>query len=594
MSTEDTISEPMPTAHGEYYSDSQPTGTSEISNNERVEQHRDSRTDGYPGERTSSSITSSSKSHKRSRSSDRHRERSESPSTKDGYRRSRRNRSRSPDNRSVSPSYSYYSDKESRPGHRSSRRERERSGRDRSSRNSSSRRERDRRHDRDRERDRRRDRDRESRSRRGRGRDHERSLSPVDFVERDRRTVFVQQLAARLRTHELTDFFERAGPVRDASIVKDKVSGRSKGVAYVEFKDVDSVLKAINLTGEKLLGIPVIVQFTEAEKNRQAQIQLEAQGALDAENGNNDANNESSPSHQDLALSAGTAQLGANNAVQRNQGPAECRIYVGNINFALDENDLLPLFKDFGPIQYVHLQRDPTGKSKGYAFIQYLNKDDAEKARENMQGFPLLGRNLRVGMGGDRSQVRNNFAVSGLGPQQAFQGSAFSVNAPSVDRVGGEVTSAANAAALDDADVAGISYNKVSRDHLMRKLMREDDNLVPDSFSTSTTPPPVPSSKPSAAPIQSRCVLIQNMFDPAEESGDEWVQELEEDVKDECEDKYGKVVHVAVDPVSKGEVYLKFADIDSAEAAVKGLDGRFFGGKKLSAQPFIEMIYTIK
>ena len=50
--------------------------------------------------------------------------------------------------------------------------------------------------------------------------------------ERDRRTVFVQQLAARLRTKELIQFFEKVGPVKEAQIVKDRVSGRSKG--YVD------------------------------------------------------------------------------------------------------------------------------------------------------------------------------------------------------------------------------------------------------------------------------------------------------------------------------------------------------------------------
>lgn len=47
--------------------------------------------------------------------------------------------------------------------------------------------------------------------------------------ERDRRTVFVQQLAARLRTKELKTFFEPVGKVVEAQIVKDRVSGRSKG-----------------------------------------------------------------------------------------------------------------------------------------------------------------------------------------------------------------------------------------------------------------------------------------------------------------------------------------------------------------------------
>ena len=57
------------------------------------------------------------------------------------------------------------------------------------------------------------------------------SPEPTDD-ERDRRTVFVQQLAARLRTKELKTFFEQVGPVVEAQIVKDRISQRSKGYIY--------------------------------------------------------------------------------------------------------------------------------------------------------------------------------------------------------------------------------------------------------------------------------------------------------------------------------------------------------------------------
>lgn len=90
----------------------------------------------------------------------------------------------------------------------------------------------------DRERDRpsprdmdRRERDRDSyRGPRGRNNSQTRAKSPEPTDdERDRRTVFVQQLAARLRTRELENFFAKVGPVKEAQIVKDRVSGRSKG-----------------------------------------------------------------------------------------------------------------------------------------------------------------------------------------------------------------------------------------------------------------------------------------------------------------------------------------------------------------------------
>lgn len=98
------------------------------------------------------------------------------------------------------------------------------------------------RRDRDRERDRERDRDRDDRGYRRRDDDRDRprgdrrssardtpTPAPLTDDDRDRRTVFVQQLAARLRTRELKEFFEKAGPVAEAQIVKDRVSNRSKG-----------------------------------------------------------------------------------------------------------------------------------------------------------------------------------------------------------------------------------------------------------------------------------------------------------------------------------------------------------------------------
>lgn len=56
---------------------------------------------------------------------------------------------------------------------------------------------------------------------------------PLNEDERDRRTVFVQQLAARLRTKELVAFFSKVGAVKEAQIVKDRVSGRSKGCVHL-------------------------------------------------------------------------------------------------------------------------------------------------------------------------------------------------------------------------------------------------------------------------------------------------------------------------------------------------------------------------
>lgn len=76
------------------------------------------------------------------------------------------------------------------------------------------------------------------------------------------------------------------------------------------------------------------------------------------------------------------------------------------------------------------------------------------------------------------------------------------------------------------------------------------------------------------------------------EEGEDWVKELEDDVRQEAEAKYGRVVHIAVDPNSKGDIYLKFDKVQGGENAIKGLNGRYFGGRMIDAAPVVDAVYS--
>ncbi|OTB03512.1 hypothetical protein M426DRAFT_12452 [Hypoxylon sp. CI-4A] len=423
---------------------------------------------------------------------------------------------------------------------------------------------------RDDHRDRERDRDDRSHYRnrdedRLRGRTPKRDATPqLTEDERDRRTVFVQQLAARLRTKELKEFFEKVGPVNEAQIVKDRISGRSKGVGYVEFKNEDSVTAALQLTGQKLLGIPVIVQLTEAEKNRQVR------------------STEGSGSHA-------------------NSIPFH-RLYVGNIHFSITEQDLQNVFEPFGELEFVQLQKDDTGRSRGYGFVQFREADQAREALEKMNGFDLAGRPIRVGLGNDKFTPEStaNILQRFQGQNQPYQGSAFSgaggrgPQASGFDRAGGrDNDKATGASALDDTDVAGVNFNNYSRDALMRKLARTDDASNGGQTERQILKPKTETKPlPVNVNMASRCVVLHNMFDPTEEEGESWIKELEDDVRQEAEDKYGHVVHISLDPNSQGDIYLKFDKVQGGENAIKGLNGRYFGGRMISAAPVVDAVYS--
>jgi RNA-binding protein 39 len=76
------------------------------------------------------------------------------------------------------------------------------------------------------------------------------------------------------------------------------------------------------------------------------------------------------------------------------------------------------------------------------------------------------------------------------------------------------------------------------------------------------------------------------------EEGEAWIKELEDDVRSECEEKYGHVVHISLDPSSQGDIYLKFDRVQGGENAIKGLNGRFFGGRTITAQPVVDAVYS--
>ncbi|KHJ31040.1 putative rna splicing factor (pad-1) [Erysiphe necator] len=382
------------------------------------------------------------------------------------------------------------------------------------------------------------------------------STPPLTEDERDRRTVFVQQLAARLRTKELIAFFEKVGPVKEAQIVKDRVSGRSKGVGYVEFKKEESVPAAIQLTGQKLLGIPIIAQLTEAEKNRQVR-NPESVGSTSTQ----------IPFH---------------------------RLYVGNIHFSITESDLQNVFEPFGELEFVQLQKEEQGRSRGYGFVQFRDPNQAREALEKMNGFDLAGRPIRVGLGNDKfTPESTGSAFSGAGGRgpQAINGSNF-------DRAGGRDSDkgAGGASALDDTDVGAVNFNNYSRDALMRKLARTDEPTPNakgrDERREILKPKTVANPLPVNVNMASRCVVLKNMFDPAEEVGENWEKELEDDVRAEAEEKYGHVVHIALDPNSQGDIYLKFDRVQGGENAIKGLNGRYFGGRMISATPVVDAVYS--
>ena len=72
-------------------------------------------------------------------------------------------------------------------------------------------------------------------------------------------------------------------------------------------------------------------------------------------------------------------------------------IFVGNLNFKIEENELKEIFEDYGDVDSAKIITDKfTGRSKGFGFIEMPNDSEANKAIEELNGGELEGRNIVV------------------------------------------------------------------------------------------------------------------------------------------------------------------------------------------------------
>ena len=72
-------------------------------------------------------------------------------------------------------------------------------------------------------------------------------------------------------------------------------------------------------------------------------------------------------------------------------------IYVGNLSYTLDEEALKGLFEQYGTVVSAKVIKDKfTGSSKGFAFIEMDNDDEAQQAIDGLDGKDIEGRKLRV------------------------------------------------------------------------------------------------------------------------------------------------------------------------------------------------------
>lgn len=85
------------------------------------------------------------------------------------------------------------------------------------------------------------------------------------------------------------------------------------------------------------------------------------------------------------------------------------KIYVGNIAFGTQEEDLKDLFGAKGEVLSVKIITDrDSGRSKGFGFVEMSSDDAAQSAINDLNGQEFQGRNLKVNEAMDRPPKRDS------------------------------------------------------------------------------------------------------------------------------------------------------------------------------------------
>ncbi len=72
-------------------------------------------------------------------------------------------------------------------------------------------------------------------------------------------------------------------------------------------------------------------------------------------------------------------------------------IYVGNLSFNATEDDIQQAFAEFGEVSSVNVIKDrETGRSRGFAFVEMSDDEQAKEAIEKVNLTEIAGRKVTV------------------------------------------------------------------------------------------------------------------------------------------------------------------------------------------------------
>eukprot|EP00923_Selenidium_pygospionis_P037560 GHVN01065838.1.p1 GENE.GHVN01065838.1~~GHVN01065838.1.p1 ORF type:complete len:475 (+),score=63.01 GHVN01065838.1:1478-2902(+) len=164
--------------------------------------------------------------------------------------------------------------------------------------------------------------------------------------------LFVGRVPLSWEADSVKPIFEEFGSVLEVAIIKDRATGNHKGSAFVRMASLTCADKAIReLNNQKTLDAslgPLSVRYAVGEAEK----------------------------------------LGLTGEALSNQD--EAKLFVGCLTKTADDQEIRDIFGPSGDVKEVFIMKDPTGESKGCAFIKFAFKEQAILAINKLNGSFIM------------------------------------------------------------------------------------------------------------------------------------------------------------------------------------------------------------
>lgn len=198
--------------------------------------------------------------------------------------------------------------------------------------------------------------------------------------------IFVGDLSNEVNDEVLLQAFSTFGSVSEARVMWDMKTGRTRGYGFVAFRERSDAEKALSSMDGEWLGSRAIRCNWANQKGQPSISQQQAMAAMGITPttpfGHHQFPTQGVQSY-DMVLS---------------QTPSwQTTVYVGNLTPYTTQNDLVPLFQNFGNVVETRFQSD-----RGFAFIKMESHEVAAMAICQLSGYNVNGRPLKCSWGKDR------------------------------------------------------------------------------------------------------------------------------------------------------------------------------------------------